>query len=177
MAALVNMGSRVARHALVFREEPDEENPVLTGMTLCEQLVFLHKMNFASEGIPQKRYLDSIRLCLEDEEVFTDTVVREALDYISGTFLAEDVNLPLAYMRTIILTCSKHESLHNWICHILLPRLIEGKVYTDRRQWEGWMRCARMLENTGVEGVREAISKLPDEQLQMYRAKYPETNR
>ena len=175
MAALVNMASRLARHALVYREEPDAENPVLTGMTLCEQLVFLHKMDFTAEGIPQKRYLDAIRLCLEDEEVFTDTVVREALDYISGVFLTEDVNLPLAYMRTIILTCSKHESLHNWICHILLPRLIDGKVYTDRRQWEGWMRCARMLEKTGVDGVREAIEKLPEEQYELYRTKYPET--
>jgi len=173
MAALVHMASRLPRHALVFREE-DEENPILNGMTLCEQLVYLHKMDFQAQGIPQKRYLDAIRLCLDDDQVFTDTVVQEALNYISGTFLAEEVNLPLAYMRTIILTCSKHESLHNWICHVLLPRLIEGKVYTDRRQWEGWMRCARMLENTGVDGIYDAINKLPPDQIQAYRTKYPQ---
>mmetsp|Transcript_22021 Transcript_22021/g.32529 ORF Transcript_22021/g.32529 Transcript_22021/m.32529 type:complete len:1424 (-) Transcript_22021:54-4325(-) len=173
MAALEQMGSRLTRHALIYRDEPDEENPVLTGMTLCEIFVCLHRMDFTSAGIPQKRYLDAVRLCLEDEEIFTDTVVREALDYISGTFLAEDVNLPLAYMRTIILTCSKHESLHNWICHMLLPRLIEGKVYSDRRQWEGWMRCARMLETAGVDGIQDAINKLPPEQLELYRTKYP----
>jgi len=175
MASLVHMGSRLQRHALIFRDEPDPESPMLTGMTLCESFVFLHKMDFAALSIPQKRYLDVVRLCLEDDDVFTDTVVREALDYISGTFLEdEEATLPLAYMRTIILTCSKHESLHNWICHILLPRLIEGKVYTDRRQWEGWMRCARMLETAGVDGVQEAIHKLPAEQLEMYRAKYPQ---
>lgn len=173
MAALEQMGSRLNRHALIYRDEPDEENPVLTGMTLCEIFVCLHRMDFASSGIPQKRYLDAVRLCLEDEEIFTDAVVREALDYISGSFLAEDATLPLAYMRTIILTCSKHESLHNWICHMLLPRLIEGKVYSDRRQWEGWMRCARMLETAGVDGIQEAISKLPSEQLELYRTKYP----
>ena len=97
-----------------------------------------------------------------------------ALDYISGTFLTGEGVLPLAYMRTIILTCSKHESLHSWICNVLLPRLIEGRVYDDRRQWEGWMRCAKMLENAG-DGVSslDAIEKLPEEQLRMYRAKYP----
>jgi symplekin len=132
-------------------------------------------MDFAAVGLPQKRYLDAIRLCLEDDEVFTDRVVMAALDYISGRFLTTEEKLPLAYMRTIILTCSKHESLHSWICHVLLPRLIEGKVYTDKRQWEGWMRCAKMLENTGDTGVSslEAIAKLPSEQLAMYRAKYP----
>ena len=125
-------------------------------------------------GIPQKRYLDSIRLCLEDDDVFNDRVVQAALDYMSGKFL-EGESLPLAYMRTIILTCSKHESLHSWICHVLLPRLVEGKVYTDKRQWEGWMRCAKMLENTRDHGVSslEAIQKLPEEQLKLYRAKYP----
>ena len=176
LAALERMGDRLQRQALIFRDEPDRENPALHGTTLCEQLVFLHQMDFAAVGLPQKRYLDAIRLCLEDDEVFTDRVVMAALDYISGRFLTADEKLPLAYMRTIILTCSKHESLHSWICHVLLPRLIEGKVYTDRRQWEGWMRCAKMLENTGDTGVSslESIAKLPPEQLALYRAKYPQ---
>jgi hypothetical protein len=106
--------------------------------------------------------------------VFNDRVVQAALDHLSGKNL-EGEPLPLAYMRTIILTCSKHESLHSWICHVLLPRLVEGNVYSDKRQWEGWMRCARMLENTRDHGVSslEAIKKLPEEQLQIYRAKYP----
>jgi len=175
LAALVRMGERVARHALVVRDEPDPEKPMLLGMTHTEQLVFLHKMDFSAVGIPQKRYLAAIRLCLDDDEIFTDSVVMAAMDYLSGTFLQTDAELPLAYMRTIMLTCSKHESLHNWICHTLLPRLVEGEVYTDRRQWEGWMRCARMLERPGASGVssRDAISKLPREQLAAYRTKYP----
>jgi symplekin len=174
MAAVVHMGSRLGRHALIFRDEPDSENPIMTGMTLCETFVFLHKLDFAAAGIPQKRYLDAIRLCLEDDDVFTDEVIRQALDYISGTFVAEGTPLPLAYMRTIILMVSKHESLHSWIVHTLLPRLIDGKVYeTDKRQWEGWMRCAGMLETNGADGVQQAIDKLPPEQLQLYRSKYP----
>ncbi len=181
-AALRRMSERLMRHSLMFREEPENSdisnNLHLNGMTLCEQVVYLHKMDFASAALPQKRYLDAIRLCLEDDEVFTDRVIMAALDHISGTFLTGKDGLPLAYMRTIILTCSKHESLHSWICHILLPRLVEGKVYTDRRQWEGWMRCAKMLENTGDAGVSSinAIQQLPEEQLQIYRSKYPKKN-
>jgi symplekin len=169
-AALRRMGERHVRHPGVFREDTDKE-----GMTLCEQLVFLHRMNFTAANLPQKRYLDGIRICLEDDEVFTDRVVLAALDHISRTFLVGE-SLPLAYMRTIIMTCSKHESLHPWICNELLPRLIDGEIYTDRRQWEGWMRTAKMLENTGDAGVSSisAIQKLPQEQYRLYRAKYPQ---
>jgi len=173
-AALHRMSERVGRYALIFRDEPDKENPSLHGLSLCEVVVFLHRMDFAASNLPQKRYLDAIRVCLEDDETFTDRVIMASLDHMSSAFLTGDV-LPLAFMRTIILTCSKHESLHSWICHILLPRLIEGKIYNDRRQWEGWMRCAKMLENTGDAGVSsvDAIRKLPTEQYQQYRAKYP----
>lgn len=174
-ASLSRMSERLGRYILIFRDEPNPEETTLRGMSRCEQMVYLHHLDFHAVGIPQKRYLDSIRLCLEDDEVFNDRVVQAALDYMSGKFL-EGESLPLAYMRTIILTCSKHESLHSWICHVLLPRLVEGKVYTDKRQWEGWMRCAKMLENTRDHGVSslEAIQKLPEEQLKLYRAKYPQ---
>mmetsp|Transcript_18647 Transcript_18647/g.40362 ORF Transcript_18647/g.40362 Transcript_18647/m.40362 type:complete len:1419 (+) Transcript_18647:149-4405(+) len=174
-ASLRRMAEKLGRYVLIFRDEPDPAESTLRGMSSCEQMVYLHHLDFHAVGIPQKRYLDSIRLCLEDDEVFNDRVVQAALDHMSGKFL-EGESLPLAYMRTIILTCSKHESLHSWICHVLLPRLVEGNVYTDKRQWEGWMRCAKMLENTRDHGVSslEAIQKLPEEQLKMYRAKYPQ---
>lgn len=61
VAALERMGDRVARQALLYRDEPDEEIQSLRGMTLCEQLVFLHNLDFSAAGLPQKRYLDSIR--------------------------------------------------------------------------------------------------------------------
>ena len=174
LAALVRMGDRLGRQALLFREEPDAETPSLKGMTLCEQLVYLHKLDFAAAKLPQKRYLDAIRLCLDNDEIFNDRLIMSALDHMSGTFLTGAEKLPLAYMRTIILVCSKHETLHNWICHVLLPRLVEGKIYTDRRQWEGWMRCAKMLESTGDSNASsiEAINKLPPEQREMYQSRY-----
>mmetsp|Transcript_3429 Transcript_3429/g.4004 ORF Transcript_3429/g.4004 Transcript_3429/m.4004 type:complete len:1434 (-) Transcript_3429:56-4357(-) len=168
-AALRRMSERLVRHAGVFSEDSERE-----GMTLCEQMVFLHRMDFAAAGLKQKRYLDAINICLQDHEVFTDRIILAALDHMSRTFLSGE-NLPLAYMRTIILTYSKHESLHPWICNELLPRLIEGKIYTDRRQWEGWMRTAKMLENTGDAGISSlsAIEQLPQEQYRLYRDKYP----
>jgi symplekin len=175
LAALVRMGDRVGRQALLFRDEPDEETPSLHGLTLCEQLVFLHRLDFAAASVPQKRYLGAIKLCLEDDQVYNDRVLMSALDQISGTFLTGAEKLPLAFMRTCILVCTKHESLHSWICHVLLPRLVEGKIYSDARQWEGWMRCAHMLEksgdSTGVSSV-EAIQKLPSEQLLQYKTKW-----
>ena len=169
-AALYRMSERHKRNTGMFREDSNEK-----GMTLCEQLVFLHRMNFAAANLPQKRYLDAIKLCLEDDEVFKDRVILAALDHISRMFLHGE-SLPLAYMRTIIMTCSKHESLHPWICNELLPRLIDGEIYTDRRQWEGWMRTAKKLENTGDAGVSSlgAIQRLPEEQYRLYRAKYPQ---
>jgi symplekin len=170
-AALYRMSERVTRYALICREESEN----LHGMSLCEQLVFLHNLDFVSANIPQKRYIDAIGLCLDDVEIFTDRVVMATLDHISNAYLRGDALLPLAYMRSIILTCSKHESLHSWICHTLLPRLIDGKVYNDKRNWEGWMRCANMLEHTAESGVSsiDIIQKLPMEQYHQYRTKYP----
>ena len=174
MAALVKMGDRLGRQALLFREEPEPDSPSLKGLTGCEQLVYLHKLDFQAAGLPQKRYLDGIRLCLDNEEIFNDSLVMSALDHMSGVFLTGEEKLPLAFMRTIILVCSKHESLHSWICHTLLPRLVEGKIYEDRRQWEGWMRCAKILDNSSGSGVSSApaINQLPPEQLALYQARY-----
>ena len=171
-ATLRRMSERHRRHTGVFRELSDTEGQ---GMTLCEQIVFLHRLDFAAAKLPQKRYLDAIKICLEDEETFNDRIILAALDQISKMFLVGE-RLPLAYMRTIIMTCSKHESLHPWICNELLPRLIDGEIYNDRRQWEGWMRAAKMLENTGDAGVSSlrAIQRLPEEQFRLYRAKYPQ---
>jgi len=174
MSALVKMAERLNRQALLFRDEPSTEEPSLKGMTYCEELVFLHKMDFEAAGVKQKEYLNAIKMCLDNEEVFNDQVVMSALDHMSGVFLTGAESLPLAFMRTCILVCSKHESLHNWICHTLLPRLVDGKLYEESRLWEGWMRCAKMLENHADTGVssKEAIDKLPPEQLAMYKAKY-----
>jgi symplekin len=174
LAALERMNDKVGRQALLFREEPDEINPSLLGMTLCEQLVFLHKLDFAAVSIPQKQYLAAIKLCLESDETYNDRIWMSALDYMSGIFLTGVDRLPLAFMRTCILVCSKHESLHSWIAHVLLLRLVEGKIYEDARQWEGFQRCAHMLEKSGEAGVNvfEAINKLPPEQLMQYKTKW-----
>lgn len=174
LAGLIRMGDRIGRQALLFRDEPDEENPTLLGMTLCEQLVFLHKLDFGGAGLPQKRYLVVINLCLEEAEVYNDRVLMSALDQMSGQFLTGVDKLPIAFMRTCMLVCKKHESLHSWICHVLLPRLVEGSIWNDAKQWEGWMRCAHMLETSGDKSVSsaEAISALPPEQLMQYRSKW-----
>ena len=174
LAALERMGDRVGQKALLFRSEMDEENPTLRGMTLCEQLVFLHHLDFAGSSLPQRRYLGVIKLCLEDEEVYTDRVVMSALDHMSGVFLTGAEKLPLAFMRTCIIVCSQHESLHAWICNELLPRLVDGCIYEVDRQWEGFMRLAHMLENSQDPNVSSsfAISKLPPEQLMQYRTKW-----
>jgi symplekin len=174
MAALVKMSERLGRQVLLFRDEPDPEDPSLKGMTHCEQLVYLHNLDFEKAGLKQRRYLDTISMCLDNEEIFNDRVIMSALDHMSGQFLTGEEPLPLAFMRTVILVCSKHESLHSWICHTLLPRLIDGKIYEDKRQWEGWMRCAKLLESSGETGVssEEAIQKLPPEQLSIYQSRY-----
>jgi symplekin len=176
LAALVRMGDRVGRLALLFREEQDPQKPMLLGMTLCEQLVFLHRLDFSSHGLPQKRYLAAIKLCLEEQTVFSDRVLMSAIDEMSGQFLSGALPLPLAFMRTIILVLMKFDSIHAWVSHVLLPRLVEGKIWNDPRQWEGWMRCAHMLEQSGDPNVNsvEAINKLPAEQLAQYRSKWSE---
>lgn len=172
LAIMARMGDRLSRQALLFRDEPDEATPTLKGMSLCEQLVFLHRVDFAEAKIPQKQYLTSISMCLNDEDVYNDQVVMSALDHMSGLFLQGTAELPVPFMRTCIMVCSQHESLHAWFCNELLPRLVDGKVYEYPRLWEGWMRCAQMLEK-GANNVSssQAIAKLPPEQMMQYRTR------
>lgn len=174
MMALGKMASKLFSSNLLFRQEPDPESSTLKGMTLCEQLVYLHEMDFESSGLPQRRYLDAIRLCLENVGVFEDRVVMAALDQMSLAFVSGSAPLPLAFMRSCIVVSTKRESMHNWMCYTLLPRLVEGNVYEDKRQWEGWMRCAKMLQNEEGKGASSigAIRKLPPEQLQIYQTRY-----
>jgi len=54
-AALCRMGERHTRHTGIFREDSEKE-----GMTLCEQIVFLHRLDFSAANLPQKRYLEVI---------------------------------------------------------------------------------------------------------------------
>lgn len=172
LAALVRMGDKVHRQALIYREEPDADNPSLLGLTLCEQLVSLHHVDFTTSAIPKRRYLDSIKLCLDDDNVYNDLVIKSALDHMSGMFLTGTQNLPLGFMRTILLVCTKHETLHEWICKTLLKRLVEAEIFNDKRQWEGWMRCASMFEKDGDMNVKAAIALLPAEYRLQYQSKW-----
>jgi Symplekin tight junction protein C terminal len=113
---------------------------------------------------------------LDHEELFTDQVWFAAFDYMSGTFISsEKDSLPLGFMRSVILVCTKHETLHSWICNVLLKRLVEGEIWNrDERQWEGWMRCAKMLEGrvAGAPSSAAAVAMLPDLQQLQYRSKW-----
>lgn len=65
IAALVRMGEKLSRQMLLYRDEPEgDDKPLLRGMTLCEQLVFLHKLDFASHGLPQVNYTNALKLAL-----------------------------------------------------------------------------------------------------------------
>jgi len=94
MASLHRMSERLKRKAYYFREEAGDEP--LVGMTLCEQLVYLHQLDFAAANMRQKRYLQSISICLGNVEVYTDRVIMSALDNMSGMFLIGE-SLPLGY--------------------------------------------------------------------------------
>jgi len=182
MAALTRMSERLGRKNLIYRETTSDP---IVGMTLCEQVVFLHKLDFNLVDIPQKNYLKAIKICLEDK-IFSDRVIQASLDYMSTQFLNENGDptrepLPLAFMRTTILACSRHKSLHHWIRATLLQRLVQGQIYTDKRQWEGWMRCANILArldgdadgSSSIEAIRETIQNLPQVQLDNFRKRYP----
>ena len=93
---------------------------------------------------------------------------------MSGIFLSEKETLPLGFMRSVILVCTKHESLHSWICNVLLKRLVEAEIWSrDERQWEGWMRCAKMLEGRASgPSSEEAVRMLPDLQQMQYKSKW-----
>ena len=54
-ASLSRMSERLGRYILIFRDEPNPEETTLRGMSRCEQMVYLHHLDFHAVGIPQKR--------------------------------------------------------------------------------------------------------------------------
>jgi len=174
LLALSKMSTRLGRLSLSFRDEADPSVPSLRGMTPVEQLVFLHHVDFVKADIQQKRYLIAINLCLARDDEYNDQVLMKALDQMSNMFVAKTHELPLAFMRTCIQVFNKYDSLHAWICHSLLPCLVEGKVYDYPRQWEGWMRIVHLLKKTQDPSLKvvQLLEQLPAEQRMQYQMKW-----
>ena len=177
-AALSRMRERLDKFYNVYREEGNPNEAGLTGMSSCEQVVMLHEMDFAKAGLAQKRYLDAIRLIIEDDTVFSDRVLLAALEHMSVKFSKDTSptrSLPLAFMRTVIVTISKHNTLFAYLCNTLLRRLAECRIWEQNRQWEGWMRAASMLCKDEAPNSINAILALPEEPLGIFLGKYKAT--
>ena len=138
--------------------------------------MLLHELDFQAAGLPQKRYLDAIRLLIEDSDVFSDRVLLASLEHMSLKFSKDTSKpLPLAFMRTVIVTVSKHNTLFAYLCNTLLRRLAECRIWEHPRQWEGWMRAASMLAKDEAPNSIACIIALPEDALRGFLQKYKAT--
>lgn len=81
-----------------------------------------------------------------------------------------DVNpLPTLLMRTVIQSLTTFPRLISFIMNIL-QRLIQKKVWHQKTQWEGFVKCCQKTKPNSF----QVLLQLPPEQLEDVLGQYPE---
>lgn len=105
-------------------------------LTCTELLVAVHLM----ENVPIKRMLEAAQYCLEMNTVFKHDVMAVVLSQLSS-----QPQVPQLFMFTALQTLQRFHKLTGYIMELMLG-LIPKQVWTDKRLWEGFIRCCRIAK-------------------------------
>lgn len=99
-----------------------------------------------------------------EKSVFTEEVLAIVMQNLM------DVNpLPILLMRTVIQSVTTYPSLVGFIMNIL-QRLIQKKVWHQKKQWEGFIKCCQKTKPNSF----QVLLQLPPEQLEDFLYQCPE---
>jgi len=129
-------------------------------LTCAELLVALHLV----DGVPLRRVLEATQYCLDMPTVFKQDVMAVVLSQLSSS-----PQIPALFMRTMLQTIGKFQKLTGYITEIL-SSLVPKQVWTDKRLWEGFIRCCytsrphsfKVLLKLPAPQLEEAIKTHPD---------------
>lgn len=95
-------------------------------------------------------------LCFAEKSVFTEEILAIVMQNLM------DVNpLPTLLMRTVIQSMTTYPCLIGFIMNIL-QRLIQKKVWYQKKQWEGFIKCCQKTKPNSF----QVLLQLPPEQLE-----------
>ena len=128
-------------------------------------LITLHLIDPRSPGAASlSKVKDAITCCFRLPEIFNGACVSATLNKLS------DMRpFPLLFMRTAIQACKAFPDLNAFLVE-LQRKLIARQVWTDKQQWEGFLRCVKMTAPKSLPALlglptpflEQALSKIPD---------------
>jgi len=108
-------------------------------ITASEFMVALHLVD-TKDQTSLKKAIEAIQLCFDQQTIFKQEVLAVVLQQLM------DVNpIPPLLMRTMIQTVTRHPKLNSFII-TLLTRLVAKQVWTDKRIWEGFVKCCKITQ-------------------------------
>lgn len=131
-------------------------------LTPVELMGLLHH---AEREIGLKNTVAAIQICFSMTDVYRSEVLAAVLNQIS-----EDQNLPMLFMRTVIMAVSTYKSLSGYVARNLLSRLITKKIWQNPPLWDGFILCAKQTAPSSFgaliqlpkDQLREVVSRQPD---------------
>ncbi|SJX64804.1 related to Symplekin [Sporisorium reilianum f. sp. reilianum] len=131
-------------------------------LTPVELMGLLHH---AEREIGLKNTVAAIQICFSMTDVYRSEVLAAVLNQIS-----EDANLPMLFMRTVIMAVSTYKSLSGYVARNLLSRLITKKIWQNAPLWDGFILCAKQTAPSSFgaliqlpkDQLREVVSRQPD---------------
>ncbi|VVC29902.1 Armadillo-type fold,Symplekin C-terminal,Symplekin/Pta1, N-terminal,Armadillo-like [Cinara cedri] len=128
----------------------------------AELLIALHTMD--SDPNDLKYIIKATSLCFAEKSVFTQEVLAIVMQNLM------DVNpLPTLLMRTVIQSLTTYPQLIGFIMNIL-QRLILKKVWHQKTQWEGFVKCCQKTKPNSF----QVLLQLPPKQLDDVLCQCPE---
>ncbi|KAJ3125343.1 hypothetical protein HK098_000350 [Nowakowskiella sp. JEL0407] len=103
-------------------------------MTPIELLVALHTLE---DAVGLKRLMEATDICFKTITQFDPEQLAAVCQQISDA--AKPCTL---LMRSVIQSVTKFPALTGFINSIILPRMISKRVWTNKKLWPGWIKCA-----------------------------------
>lgn len=120
----------------------------------AELLVALHNIDPAKCNL--KIIIKATALCFEEKNVYTQVVLAMVMQQ-----LMEQDPLPILLMRTVIQSLANYPHLLGFVTNIL-QRLITKKVWTQKKIWEGFIKCCQRTKPQSF----QVLLQLPAPQLE-----------
>ncbi len=139
--------------------------PRLRQTELLTPVELMGLLHHAEREIGLKNTVAAIQICFSMTDVYRSEVLAAVLNQIS-----EDANLPMLFMRTVIMAVSTYKSLSGYVARNLLSRLITKKIWQNAPLWDGFILCAKQtapasfgaLIQLPKDQLREVVSRQPD---------------
>ncbi|XP_013162080.1 PREDICTED: symplekin isoform X2 [Papilio xuthus] len=150
---LIKLNPAVVREVfnklLGLQNSMDEEPPV----SPQDLLVELHLIDPSKADL--KYIIKATAICFAEKNTYTQDVLSAVLQR-----LAEEREIPVLMMRSVLQALTLHPTLAALATHIL-SLLIDKEVWRHKVAWEGWVKCCERLQALGSSGVRPLLVALP----------------